>query len=303
MTNLFLASAIVLLSLASGAAVQEAEARPAELPPCNTTTPVTTEVDKTSQGCRIKIADLRPTQPTVGMLAVRCKAQKITAKSQEKLEKYLNKADHFVPLVRGPGGTFYLTDHHHLATAVWNAEIPPQMKVVNAYLIADLSSLSPQQFWNKMQAENKAWLRDSSGAAISPAQLPSSISQLTDDPLRTLSAWVRTGCGYIKCDAGSDASCSTKFPRVACAKAFFLEFTWADYFKTVPEVKKALAANIACPQQNLLASPCLNNQRAKLVQLLPTAMEAAAASGAKTLDGYNPNVQAGTPDPADCASD
>ncbi|MFN9622072.1 MAG: ParB/Srx family N-terminal domain-containing protein [Cyanobacteriota bacterium] len=304
MVNFFFASAILLLSLAGVTAVNEAEARPGELPPCDNSTKVTTEAAKTSQGCRIKIEDLHPTQPTVGMLAVRCKAQKVSRKFKKgKLDDYLAKEDRFVPLVRGPGGAFYLTDHHHLATGIWNAEIPPQKMVVNAYLISDLSSLSPELFWSKMQADNRAWLRDSSGAAISPAQLPGSISQLTDDPLRTLSAWVRAGCGYIKCDPGSELSCSTKFPQVSCAKAFFLEFTWGEYLGSVPAVRKALADNIACPQQNLLSSSCLINQRNKLIQVLPATMEAAAASGAKTLGGYNPSVQPGTPEPADCASD
>src|SRR5262245_39793868 len=68
--------------------------------------------------CQIDIKDLHPTQPVVGMDAVQCKAEKITAKYQakpSKFEKYLADPERFVPIVRGPGGMFYLTDHHHLS--------------------------------------------------------------------------------------------------------------------------------------------------------------------------------------------
>jgi hypothetical protein len=238
------------------------------------------------------------------MLAARCKAQKITAKYKEgKLAKYLGNPDRFVPIVRGPGNIFYLTDHHHLAVGAWNAAIPSEMKVVNAYLIADLSSLDPGQFWSTMKERNNTWLQDPSGKPMTPDQLPVSIAQLADEPLRTLSAWVRSGCGYIKCEAANEQSCSARFPQVACANAFFLEFAWAKYLRSVPEVNRSLTSAIACPQKDVLTSSCLINQRNTLIQVLPAAMKAAAAPEAKTIGGYNTVVQQGQPEPLDCASD
>lgn len=303
------------------AGVADAQDKP--LPQCDDNTKVAepnaqgviTAAEREQQGCRIAIQDLHPTQPAVGMEAVQCKAEKMTAKYQakpSKFDKYLADPDRFVPMVRGPGGVFYLTDHHHLSAGVWNSAVPQDRKVVNAYLIADWSSRQPEDFWTSMKAANNTWLRDPSGKEIKPDQLPASIAKLADDPLRTLSLWVRNSCGYVKCDGASDDSgngeeqtCAKKFTQVKCADAFFLEFAWAAYLGAIPEVKAALDKNIACPQEKLLTSHCLNTQYDHLVAALPAAMEAVAAPAAREVvgagGGYNPTVQKGEPEPKNCA--
>src|SRR5262245_31274338 len=315
----FLLAAAVALSLAG-----VADAKEKGLPQCDAKTQVAkpnakgviTGDEREKKGCQIAIKELHPTQPVVGMDAVQCKAEKLTAKYQakpSKFEKYLADPERFVPMVRGPGGVFYLTDHHHLAAGVWNADVPKEKKVVNAYLLADWSSLKADDFWTLMKANNNTWLQEPSGKEITPAQLPASIAKLVDDPLRTLSAWVRNSCGYVKCDATSDdagddeeQTCAKQFPQVKCASAFFLEFAWGAYLGSIPEVQAVLQEPIACLQETVLTSACLNTQYDKLVAVLPAAMKAAADPAAKAVGGadggYNPTVQEGEPEPKHCAA-
>jgi hypothetical protein len=67
--------------------------------------------------CQVKLDDLKPTQNAAGFDEVNDKIARYSAKSKEDLEDYL--LVHPVPVVIGNGGKFYLTDHHHLANALW----------------------------------------------------------------------------------------------------------------------------------------------------------------------------------------
>jgi hypothetical protein len=275
---------------------------------------VVTLKEKMKRGCVIGVKDLHPTQSAVGMDAVECKAAKISGKAKAgKLEKYLLADKRWVPLVRGPGGVFYLTDHHHLSTAVWNADIKNKEKKVYAYLIDDWSDLSDDTFWAVMVEKHDTWLKNPAGEDISPMQLPKSIGSLQDDPLRTLSAWVRGSCGYVKCDAPGAArdddelTCEDKFHEsVTCAPAtvYFLEFKWGAYLGGAPEVKAALSGEASCSQQAPLNKECLDSQYDVMIKALPLAMQAAAAPEALQMlgqdAGYNAAVQTGIPQPKHC---
>jgi len=267
--------------------------------------------EKKKRGCVIDVKALRPTQSAVGMDAVECKAEKISSNARKgKLNDYLLADNRWVPMVRGPGGVFYLTDHHHLSTAVWNADIKDKEKKVYAFLLADWSNMEEDAFWQQMITQHDTWLKAPDGKDITPAQLPRSIGTLQDDPLRTLSAWVRGSCGYVKCDPpgaakdDDDPSCADKFPNVTCADAYFLEFKWGAYLANVQEVKDALAGEASCSQQTPLNTTCLDSQYDKLTQALPAAMRAAAAPAAQQAvgegAGYNPAVQTGIAQPKHC---
>lgn len=260
---------------------------------------IVTAKEKKRKGCQIAIDDLHPTQSAVGMAAAACKSGRITAKARQgKLTDYLLDDGRWVPMVRGPGGKFYLTDHHHLSTAVLNADLPEKQKKLYAYLLKDWSDLSEADFWAKMEKHNLTWLQSPDGKRIKPAELPHKIAGLQDDPLRTLSAWVRGSCGYVKCnppgmvDEHADETCAGKYSDVDCARAFFVEFKWAAHHATVPEVQSALAEGVSCPRQAPLDQDCLARQREKLAQALPAAMSAAAAPETKAFvgegAGYNP---------------
>ena len=310
-------SGLLMIGLA-GTAEAKKDRDDVDIPECGKHTKVARENDdglitlkeKMKRGCVIDVKDLHPTQSAVGMDAVECKAAKITGKAKAgKLEKYLLDDKRWFPLVRGPGGVFYLTDHHHLSAAVWNADIKNKKKEVYAYLIADWSDLSDDTFWALMVEKHDTWLKNPAGDEITPNQLPKNIGSMQDDPLRTLSAWVRGSCGYVKCDAPGAAkdddelTCEDKFHEsVTCAPAtvYFLEFAWGAYLGSDPEVKAALAGEPSCSQQDPLNQECQDKQYDLMVKALPLAMRAAAAPAASQLAGYNAAVQTGIPQPKRC---
>jgi len=61
----------------------------------------------------VALADLKPTQITVGMHEVEQKRERWRKLSKEKGAAFLGR--HMIPTVIGPKGRHYLTDNHHLA--------------------------------------------------------------------------------------------------------------------------------------------------------------------------------------------
>jgi len=101
--------------------------------------------------------------------------------------------------------TLFVVDHHHeslsLMTSAHDFTTTP-IKVVHDY-----SSLTPQQFWQKMQDE-KLLNTNNSGPANS-----------FDDPYRSLARYVRKAGGFEKADA------------------LYEEFQWADFFRDKIDAK------------------------------------------------------------------
>ena len=64
----------------------------------------------------VPIAELRPTQLTVGMSEVNAKRKEWQARNSKGGAGFLGK--HMVPVVLGPKKRHYVTDHHHLARAL-----------------------------------------------------------------------------------------------------------------------------------------------------------------------------------------
>ena len=304
--NMLLAGLLMLAWGATASAEKSRDADNGVIPACGWTTKVArpnddlmyTLQEKKRRGCIIEVKALHPTQSAVGMLAAACKSARVSSEAAAgNLQDYLLKDNRWVPVVRGPGGVFYLTDHHHLAVAVWNATIEDQDKKVYAYLLDDWSALKESVFWERMKNAHRAWLFNRAGQSIPPSALPNEVGKLQDDPLRTLSAWVRENCGYVKCDppgaaksddgqSCADRSCEEKFgsKKLPCANAYFIEFAWGAFLGSdeaaIPEVKAALDA--ACSQQNPMNQQCLDTQYDKLLKVLPAAMQATAALEAKT---------------------
>jgi len=67
--------------------------------------------------CQLRLDALSPTQNAVGLDEVNDKVARYSAKTKDDLKDYL--IVHSVPVIIGNGGKFYLTDHHHLANALW----------------------------------------------------------------------------------------------------------------------------------------------------------------------------------------
>jgi hypothetical protein len=162
----------------------------------------------------VAIAELRPTQMTVGFREVAAKQQEWRERSGKKAGAYLGK--HMVPVVLGPRGRNYLVDHHHLALALHE----DKQEDVLVTVIADLSALSKASFWTYL--DNRAWCHpyDATGKRRDFDAIPRSVTGLADDPYRSLAGELRRAGGFAKDTTP------------------FSEFLWADFLRTRVKAKQ-----------------------------------------------------------------
>ncbi|MBF0339818.1 MAG: ParB/Srx family N-terminal domain-containing protein [Magnetococcales bacterium] len=185
---------------------------------------------------KLPVDQAHPTQFAVGLVSVDCKKREMEKAHKEgKLEGLLCEEGHLVPVVIGPGNKLYITDHHHLSSSIWRAEIPAEDKWVYAYVYQDWSKKKSDEFWRDMIESNLAWLYDDKGdGPLNPYMLPSHVDDLLNDPFRTLSRWLRD-CGCYSKDVLKERKekiCTKgKFLPEGHAKAFFIEFRWANFLR------------------------------------------------------------------------
>lgn len=262
--------------------------------------------------CTIETKDLHPTQFAVGLLAASCKSKTIEKhKRKGDLDDYLKKRP--VPLVRGLEDKFYLTDHHHLATAV---RMVDKDQKLYGFVQYDFShAASKDDFWALMinhedsngQSQPLAWLRDEKGLGpMDPNFLPKKLDDLRDDPYRTLSRWVRDACGYVKCADGDGTDACAVRTGGGCSGAYFMEFLWADYLRG----QLPLPANPSGPVASCQAMPyqdlCVagGSTTKAIMGLEAQAMRVAAQPLANALPGYNSTLQPPAPlDGEGCETD
>ncbi len=154
-----------------------------------------------------RVADLRPTQITVGMIEVHDKKKHLEELGHHERRDYLEA--HAIPAVFGPEGALYITDHHHLARALWEAGSESGLFLVEA----DFTAVHPRAFWVEM--DDRHWVHpiDADGRRHDVDALPAHVRGLVDDPYRSLAGYVR--------DAGGFAKTGTAYA----------EFLWADFFR------------------------------------------------------------------------
>lgn len=188
--------------------------------------------------CLMEVEDLHPTQFSVGSVAVECKKKKIEKKyEKDKLEKYLASESRHVPAAVGPDGKFYITDRHHLTTAVYRAKESDwrgKKQKVYVTIIANFhgTGISMEEFWNIMAMQKYVWPYDGEGKIVSDFgdKLPEmDMGDLKDNPYRTLSRWTRESCGYIK--KGKGQCLALKATDEEPADSYFLEFHWAKFLR------------------------------------------------------------------------
>ena len=97
----------------------------------------------------VPIADLTPTQVTVGMREVEVKRRRWQEKHCHTAADYF-KAARF-PVILGPHARHYLIDRHHLTLAlqhegIW--ELP-------VLIVADMSTLSFDEFWTTLEVQTE----------------------------------------------------------------------------------------------------------------------------------------------------
>ncbi len=255
--------------------------------------------DPTGSRCTLHVQDLRPTQFAVGSVAVDCKAAKISAKSKKKLKKYLAATAREVPAVVGPDGSIYITDHHHLSTALHRAKSTDwgdDEKVLHVLIKANYNGkdVSWSDFWGEMQKQYLTYNHDNKGTPdMNFALLPTTVGGLLNDPYRTLSRWVRESCGYVKSGKEQCDNIRTDHPHDA---PYFMEFYWGEFFRE--QLPLQVSTQEVC-KSIPYSSACLSNEIDQLKARYDEAMKLAASPNAKKfledqgLDpwsyGYNPS--------------
>ena len=180
-----------------------------------------------------RLLDLRPTQMTAGFVEVALKRREWAQLSKKDRKERL--ASHWFPAVLGPRGRSYIVDHHHLGLALHEEGV----ERVKLMVLDDLSYLATTIFWRVMEQRNWVHPFDASGKRRPYADIPARITELSDDPHRSLAGMLRSAGGFAK-----DAS-----P--------FAEFLWADYLRphiSRSQIRKTLAAALR-EAQGLAKSP------------------------------------------------
>ena len=155
----------------------------------------------------VDIADLRPTQITVGMREVKAKQKGWREKKGKKGGEFLGK--HMIPVILGPDDRHYVIDHHHLARALHEEGV----KNVLVTVVANLSMVDRDTFWTFL--DNRSWMHpfDDKGRRRHYKDIPKSVRDLVDDPFRSLAGELRRAGGFTKDTTP------------------FSEFLWADFLR------------------------------------------------------------------------
>ncbi len=155
----------------------------------------------------VQIDGLRPTQITVGMREVMAKRKRWRETGMKKGEKFLGS--HMIPVILGPKRRHYVIDHHHLALALHDEGV----KDLAVTIIANLSGLDLDAFWTVM--DNRSWMHpfDAKGQRRHYSDIPKSVTEMVDDPFRSLAGELRRAGGFAKDTTP------------------FSEFLWADFLR------------------------------------------------------------------------
>ena len=155
----------------------------------------------------VAIDDLRPTQITVGMREVETKRKSWAQYPDGKKGDFLGR--HMIPVVWGPKKNYYVIDHHHLSLALHREGV----EEIAITVVADLRRLDQDAFW--IYLDNRSWMHpfDAKGQRCDYSAIPKKITDLVDDPFRSLAGELRRLGGFSKDTTP------------------FSEFLWADFLR------------------------------------------------------------------------
>ena len=156
---------------------------------------------------KAKLGKLRPTQMSLGYAEVSLKRKEWRQRSAPEAKRFLK--EHRFPAILGPGGHYYIVDHHHLGRAL----LEEKVERVTVAVLADLSYLGMDEFWTVMDYHRWVHPYDEGGARRAFSRMPKTLRRLPDDPYRSLAAALRRAGDYPK-----DVT-----P--------FAEFLWADFLR------------------------------------------------------------------------
>ncbi|TXM76015.1 chromosome partitioning protein ParB [Methylobacterium sp. WL103] len=162
----------------------------------------------------VPIADLRPTQMTVGYREVAEKRRRWRDYDDDKRAAFLGA--HMVPTLLGPKKRHYVIDHHHLSRALLEEGVESVLVTV----VADLHHLDKDAFWTV--CDHKSWVHpyDAEGVRAGFKDIPKAMADLADDPYRSLAGELRRAGGFAKDTTP------------------FSEFLWADYLRRHVKAKR-----------------------------------------------------------------
>ncbi|GJD44502.1 hypothetical protein AFCDBAGC_2369 [Methylobacterium cerastii] len=162
----------------------------------------------------VPIADLRPTQMTVGYREVAEKRRRWRDYDDNKRAAFLGA--HMVPTLLGPKKHHYVIDHHHLSRAL----LEEGVESVLVTIVADLHHLDKDAFWTV--CDHKSWVHpyDAEGVRAGFKDIPKAMADLADDPYRSLAGELRRAGGFAKDTTP------------------FSEFLWADYLRRHVKAKR-----------------------------------------------------------------
>ena len=153
------------------------------------------------------IADLHPTQITVGLREVAEKRLRWRSRIHKVGQQGAPRI--IAPVVEGPAGVLYLVDRHHLMRAF-------EEEGVHDVLIrplADFTALRTDEFWRLLDVKRWCHPYDAKGRRRAFGEIPASVTELRDDPYRSLASALRRAGGFAK------------------KTAPFSEFAWADFLR------------------------------------------------------------------------
>ncbi len=155
----------------------------------------------------VPLAELRPTQVTVGRREVDEKRREWRERGHHDAPKFLGR--HMIPVLKGPKNRFYVIDHHHLTRAL----LAEGVETVLVNVVADLDALAKHEFWTF--CDNRGWCHpyDPQGERVAYADIPKSLASMPDDPYRSLAGALRRAGGFAKDTTP------------------FSEFLWADFLR------------------------------------------------------------------------
>jgi hypothetical protein len=153
------------------------------------------------------IADLHPTQVTIGMREVALKRRRWREKGAERAVRFLD--DRRVPAIAGASCRLFIIDRHHWVRALHDEGVT----AVPVTVVADMSSLPGDALWTVLERRGLTHPFDDRGCRRRYADFPTSIAELLDDPYRSLAGAVKRAGGYAK------------------DRSPFSEFRWADFLR------------------------------------------------------------------------
>ncbi len=162
----------------------------------------------------VPIAELRPTQMTVGYREVAEKRRRWREYDDDKRAAFLGA--HMVPSLLGPKKHHYVIDHHHLCRALLDEGVESVLVTV----VADLHHLEKDAFWTV--CDHKSWVHpyDADGVRVGFKDIPKAMADLADDPYRSLAGELRRAGGFAKDTTP------------------FSEFLWAAYLRRNVKAKR-----------------------------------------------------------------